>query len=120
MCIYSCVMIITQSAITVLITRGPVQCAVILCGIMFTSCTYIFQADRALTAQADRALNWTARNQYSNCRLSNNHYTRINTTHFFNQKYVYHQLLGYLGSGRMLKLSIVTTHAILARHVISS
>ena len=37
-------------------------------------------------------LNWAARNQYS----CNDHYTRINT-HFLNQKYIYHQLLGYLG-----------------------
>ena len=44
----------------------------------------------------------TSRNQYR-YRLSNNHYVRVNTnkyTNSLNQKCIYYQLLGYLGSSR--------------------
>ena len=41
-------------------------------------------------SQADRALNWTARINKVNTGTIN--------THFLNQKYIYRQLLGYLGS----------------------
>ena len=84
MCIYSCVMIITQST-TVLITRGPVQwrgqLVIHHVYIMYIYLHHVhvyimYVTHHKLTAP----LNWTARNQYS-CRpvLNDNHYTRINT-----------------------------------------